>query len=65
MCDLIVLSYCYMSYIILLYVIHHTAVLLYGGPDILVTCVADTSARLIILIIVLDARTELRLCWYY
>ena len=31
---------------------------------LLVTCAADTSARLMILIVILDVRTELRLCWY-
>ena len=34
------------------------------GRVLLVTYAADTSARLMILIVMLDARTELRSCWY-
>ena len=38
--------------------------LAFVGRVLLVTCAADTSARLRILIVMLDAGTELRLCWY-
>ena len=36
--------------------------LAFVGCVLLVTCAVDTSARLMVLIVMLDARTELRLC---